>query len=241
MPLPAQIEKSPANLKLQKAGTIFLDEAGTLTPAAQIKLLQVLQDGTFSRVGGTEIMTADVRVITATNDDLKSAADSGRFRKDLYYRLNVFPINIPPLQERSDDIPFLIDLFLRRLNKEMQKRIHSAEPRVIAALKQYEWPGNIRELDNLIERAYILEQSDVLSQESFPSELFQGKNYDSTVVSVSADQPLAVARNIAVEDFERHYLSALLAAHKGPNQPFGQKGRHLFTPIAQAHAKIWAA
>ncbi len=206
--------KKLGKFEIAKTGTIFLDEVGTLTPSAQIKLLQVLQDSTFSRVGGTETLKADVRVITATNDDLKAAVENNRFRRDLYYRLNVFPIDIPPLSQRVDDIPYLIDLFLKRLNNEMQKNIHSVESRVIATLKKYAWPGNIRELENIIERAYILEQSSVLTPESFPSELFEGE-MTMAVVPVSAQMPLAAARHLAVEDFERQYLKELLSANLG--------------------------
>jgi DNA-binding NtrC family response regulator len=206
--------KKLGKFEIAKGGTIFLDEVGTLTPPAQIKLLQVLQDSTFSRVGGTETLKADVRVITATNDDLKAAVEYGRFRRDLYYRLNVFPIDIPPLSQRTDDIPFLIDLFLKRLNNEMQKNIHGVEPRVVGAFKKYAWPGNIRELENLIERAYILEQSSVLTPESFPAELFEG-DMTVAVVPVSAQMPLSAARHLAVEDFERQYLKELLSANLG--------------------------
>jgi DNA-binding NtrC family response regulator len=206
--------KKLGKFEIAKSGTIFLDEVGTLSPAAQIKLLQVLQDNTFSRVGGTEILKADARVITATNDDLKAAVEDGRFRRDLYYRLNVFPIDIPPLSQRVDDIPFLIDLFLKRLNNDMQKNIHAVEPRVTAALKRYAWPGNIRELENLVERAYILEQSAVLTPESFPAELFEG-DMAVAVVPVSAQMPLSAARQLAVEDFERQYLKELLTANMG--------------------------
>ncbi|MEJ2661343.1 MAG: sigma-54 dependent transcriptional regulator [Desulfobacteraceae bacterium] len=206
--------KKLGKFEIAKSGTIFLDEVGTLTPAAQIKLLQVLQDNTFSRVGGTEILKADARVITATNDDLKAAVEDGRFRRDLYYRLNVFPIDIPPLSQRVDDIPYLIDLFLKRLNNDMQKNIHAVEPRVTAALKRYAWPGNIRELENLVERAYILEQSAVLTPESFPAELFEG-DMTVAVVPVSAQMPLSAARHLAVEDFERQYLKELLTANMG--------------------------
>jgi DNA-binding NtrC family response regulator len=206
--------KKFGKFEIAKGGTIFLDEIGTLTPPAQIKLLQVLQDSTYSRVGGTETLKADVRVIAATNDDLKAAVESGRYRRDLYYRLNVFPIDIPPLNQRTDDIPFLIDLFLKRLNNEMQKNIHSVESRVVAAFKQYSWPGNIRELENLIERAYILEQSTVLSPESFPAELFEGE-MTVAVVPVSAQMPLSSARHLAVDDFERQYLKELLATNQG--------------------------
>ncbi len=206
--------KKLGKFEIAKGGTIFLDEVGTLTASAQIKLLQVLQDSTFSRVGGTETLRADVRVIAATNDDLKAAVENGRYRRDLYYRLNVFPIEIPPLSQRADDIPFLIDLFLKRLNSEMQKNIHSVEPRVLGALKHYSWPGNIRELENIIERSYILEQSSVLSPESFPAELFEGE-MAVAVVPVSAQMPLSAARHLAVEDFERQYLKELLSANLG--------------------------
>jgi transcriptional regulator with GAF, ATPase, and Fis domain len=146
--------------EIARDGTIFLDEVGTLSPSAQIKLLQVLQDKTFSRVGGTDSLTTDARVIAATNEDIKSAVEAGRFRKDLYYRLNVFPLELPPLSARADDIPMLVEHFLKRLNAESDKKINSADPRVIAALKNYAWPGNIRELENILERGVILTQND---------------------------------------------------------------------------------
>ncbi len=200
--------------EIARSGTLFLDEVGTLSPSAQIKLLQVLQDQSFSRVGGTDIINTDVRVIAATNLDLEAAVHSGQFRKDLFYRLNVFPIEIPPLRARPDDIPVLVDFFLKRLNAFGEKQIHSAEPRVIATLKNYDWPGNIRELENLVERAYILEQSSVLTPESFPGELFE-EEMMVAMVPVSAQMPLATARSQAVEDFERQYLKELLAVNKG--------------------------
>jgi DNA-binding NtrC family response regulator len=206
--------KKLGKFEVAKGGTLFMDEVGTLTHSAQIKLLQVLQDGTFTRVGGTDAQMTDVRVIAATNEDLKTAVDSGRFRKDLFYRLNVFPIAIPPLKDRPDDIPFLVDYFLEQQNAASDEKINSVQPRVIAALKKYGWPGNIRELENLIERAHILEQSSELTLESFPSELFEDQG-PLAMVPVTIQMALGSARNQAVEDFERQYLKELLIANKG--------------------------
>ena len=147
------VRKKPGKFELARGGTIFLDEIGTVSPSAQIKLLQVLQDGTFSRVGGEEVLTTDARIISATNADLAGMWDRGEFRKDLYYRLNVFPVEIPPLRERVEDIDFLSEVFLNNLNQKHEKNIHTVHPQVIRAFKNYHWTGNIRELENLMERA----------------------------------------------------------------------------------------
>ena len=138
-------------------GTIFLDEINTISSTMQIKLLQVLQDRIFQRVGGESPIEADVRVIAASNSDLQEMCDQGLFRKDLYYRLSVFPLEIPSLQQRSEDIPDWIYYLLDWFNKHYFKDIQDAEPIVVKALQEYAWPGNIRELENVIERAYILE------------------------------------------------------------------------------------
>ncbi len=137
-------------------GTLFLDEVGTLTLSAQAKLLRVLQEGQIERVGDTRIREVDVRVVAATNIDLEEAVGQGQFREDLYYRLNVFPIRIPPLRERYADIPMLIDHFLRQFSTRHKKRISGFTERAIGALMSYRWPGNIRELENMIERGVIL-------------------------------------------------------------------------------------
>ena len=208
------IKRKLGRFEIASGGTIFLDEIGTITPSAQIKLLQVLQDGTFQRVGGEETLRTDVRVIAATNADLKRMCEEGRFRKDLYYRLNVFPIEIPMLRERIDDIPLFIETFLRNLNTFSLKKIHSTHPRVLKALNRYSWPGNIRELENLIERAYILETSGELTPESFPNELFES---DANPVFIPSSEALTLtqARQRGVEDIERRYLKAVLTSHKG--------------------------
>jgi len=146
-------------------GTIFLDEIGELTPEIQIALLRVLQEKEFERVGGNRTIQADVRVITATNRDLQREVTQGRFRADLYYRLNVFPIHSPSLKERSDDIPILVDYFISRFATRMGKRIQQIDRRTLDAMQRYSWPGNIRELQNVIERGVILADSEVFRLE----------------------------------------------------------------------------
>jgi transcriptional regulator with GAF, ATPase, and Fis domain len=208
------VRRKLGKFEIASEGTIFLDEIGTITPAAQIKLLQVLQDGTFQRVGGEVTIKADVRVIGATNMDLKRMCDDGHFRKDLYYRLNVFPIEIPPLRERLEDIPHLTKTFLKKMNRINMKDIKDVSPRVMEAFQNYSWPGNIRELENLLERAYILETSSVLRPESFPGELFESQVPLSSI-PFSDSNTLADVRHKAIENVERHYLKRLMEKNRG--------------------------
>jgi DNA-binding NtrC family response regulator len=208
------IRKKLGKFEIAKGGTIFLDEIGTITTSAQIKLLQVLQDGTFQRVGGEETIQANVRVITATNMDLARMCDDGEFRKDLYYRLNVFPLQIPPLRERKEDIPHIAQVILERLEKFNKKQIRSIHNRVMEGFMKYTWPGNVRELENLLERAYILENSSVLKEESFPAELLSGLEV-SAGMAVDSSLPLAEVRSKGVEEIEQRYLRELLASNRG--------------------------
>ncbi|UCG20652.1 MAG: sigma-54-dependent Fis family transcriptional regulator [Deltaproteobacteria bacterium] len=208
------VRKKLGKFEIAKGGTIFLDEIGTITPSAQIKLLQVLQDGTFQRVGGEETIQANVRVITATNMDLARMCDDGEFRKDLYYRLNVFPVEIPPLRERKEDIPHIAEVILDRLEKFNKKQIRSIHSSVMEGFMKYTWPGNVRELENLLERAYILENSLVLKEESFPAELLSGQEL-SAGMAVDSSLPLAEVRSRGVEEIERRYLRELLASNRG--------------------------
>ena len=207
------IRRKLGRFEIAQGGTIFLDEVGTIMPSAQVKLLEILQTSTFSRVGGEEAIEADVRVIAATNTDLLKMCEEGQFRKDLYYRLNVFPIQIPPLTERLEDISHIVEVILRKLNKFHLKEINDVHADVVEAFRSYSWPGNIRELENLLERAYILEDSSVLSPESFPGELFTAGSFPRAELDVS--QTLAEARRRGIEDLERRYLQELLARNKG--------------------------
>ncbi|MEJ2167281.1 MAG: sigma-54 dependent transcriptional regulator [Desulfobacterales bacterium] len=208
------VRRKPGKFEMARAGTIFLDEIGTITPPAQVKMLQVLQDGTFSRVGGEDVLQSDARVIAATNADLSAMSNKGEFRKDLYYRLNVFAVEVPPLRDRVEDIPYLISVFLKKLDQKYGKNIHTAHPRVVQALKNYPWPGNIRELENLMERAYILETSPQLTSDGFPAELFESGG-PAAALPVNVNLSLAEARRRAVENFERHYLRELFVRNKG--------------------------
>jgi DNA-binding NtrC family response regulator len=142
--------------EMADGGTLFLDEIGELSPAVQAKLLRVLQEHTFERVGGTRAIDVDVRIITATNLDLARAVRERRFREDLYFRLNVFPVPIPPLRERPEDVPALVQHFIGKFAQEMRKPVRGASPEALRALQSYHWPGNVRELENAIERAVIL-------------------------------------------------------------------------------------
>ena len=142
--------------------TLFLDEIGDLPLEMQSKLLRVLQDGRFERLGGTQTLEADVRLVAATNRDLDSAVRAGKFREDLYYRLNVFPIRLPPLRQRRDDIPLLAWLFIREFERSLDKTIEAIARPSLEALTNYDWPGNVRELRNVIERAMIVSRGPVL-------------------------------------------------------------------------------
>jgi two-component system, NtrC family, response regulator PilR len=149
-------------------GTIFLDEIGDTSPAMQVKMLRVLQERTIRRVGGTEEIPVDVRIISATNRDLSEMVAENQFREDLFYRISVIPLELPALRQRRDDIPLLADHFLSRLNTSMGKRIDRISDEALKKLETYDWPGNVRELENAMERAFILETSPELSPQHLP-------------------------------------------------------------------------
>ena len=162
--------------ELADKGTIFLDEVGDMSPPTQIKLLRVLQEGEFERVGGTRVVKVDVRVIAATNRDLKGEVEAGRFRRDLYYRLKVVPIKLPPLRERKDDLPLLMEHFMNKFRLEMGKDIYRVSEEAMEILKEYQYPGNVRELENLIEHAFVCCQGDTILPEHLPQDMFEAGN-----------------------------------------------------------------
>jgi two-component system response regulator PilR (NtrC family) len=167
--------------EVANGGTIFLDEVGETSPAIQVKLLRVLQDKEFKRVGGTKEIKVDVRIITATNRDLSKAVSEGKFREDLYYRLNVIPITLPPLRERADDIPLLADHFLNKFNKALNKNVKGFSQTTMELFRNYEWRGNVRELENVIERAVALSNSEIITPEYLPDILRDSSRSSSAI------------------------------------------------------------
>jgi len=165
------VNRKPGRFELAHKGTLFLDEVGELPKDMQVKLLRVIQDQEFERVGGLRTIKVDVRLITATNRNLFKDVKEKRFREDLYYRLNVLPIHIPPLRERKEDTPVLTDYFIDKFNKKLSRDIGNVEPGVRQAIINYDWPGNIRELENLLERLVLLSLDDTLRVEDLPSEI----------------------------------------------------------------------
>jgi transcriptional regulator with GAF, ATPase, and Fis domain len=157
-------------------GTIFLDEVEAMSRNLQVKLLRTLQDGTFLKVGGTSPVSVDVRIIAATNQDLEGAVKSKLFREDLYYRLNVIKIALPPLRERVEDIPLLVRFFINKFNKKMGKNIRRVSPHAMKVLVSHAWPGNIRELEHVIERALVIAEADELTKEDLPLEIMPAHN-----------------------------------------------------------------
>jgi two-component system response regulator PilR (NtrC family) len=195
-------------LEVAEKGTIFLDEIGEMSPVMQVKLLRVLQERKFRRVGGLEELTADIRVIAATNQDLTKAVAEGRFREDLYYRINVIPIVLPPLRERREDIPLLAEHFLARYAEEMGKAVSGISQSAMDLLLQHQWPGNIRELENVIERAVALEATPTILPDSLPAALKGATARNGGARSALPDAGFDLESH--VQEIERGYIARAL-------------------------------
>jgi two-component system, NtrC family, response regulator AtoC len=195
-------------------GTLFLDEIGNMSFSVQAKLLKVLEEGTFMRLGGTKSITVDVRLITATNKVLKEAAAKGEFREDLFYRLNVMPLFIPPLRERPEDtLPLALDI-MQRYNREMKKSFTGFTPAAADLLRQYPWPGNIRELKNVIERTMILAPEGDIDVDELPEEIrdFERPEVTPTEIMTSADISPTGAQFVTLHELEQRYIHEVLSA-----------------------------
>ncbi len=187
-------------------GTLFLDEIGEIPPSTQVKLLRVLQEGEFQRVGGSNTIKVDVRIVAATNQNLEELIKSGRFRQDLYFRLNVVPLQVPPLRDRGDDIPLLVAHFIQKSNEKMRKQVGGMSPQVLSLLMAYNWPGNIRELENLIQRMMVVAKEEILDVQDLPPEI-RGKEKESPRERARDLKDMARGSTEAVE--KRAILDAL--------------------------------
>jgi len=202
------IKDKIGRFELANGGTLFLDEIGDITPNMQVKLLRVLQEGEFERVGGTETLKVDVRIIAATNKNLEEEINTNNFRQDLYYRLNVIPIHVPPLRERQDDVKLLVEHFLAKFNTIYNKNIEPLEDNIMQVLEDYDWPGNIRELENVLERAVVLNKSNKLVMDDFPDTISKKQK---TTIEFSEDDGLSKA----VNEYERTVILSELEKNKG--------------------------
>jgi two-component system response regulator PilR (NtrC family) len=212
-------------IEVAERGTIFLDEIGEMTQTMQVKLLRVLQDRRFRRLGGTDEVQADIRVIAATNQDLQKMVAEGRFREDLYYRINVIQVHLPPLRDRREDVPLLADHFLSKYAHGIEKPVRGISHEAQALLMAYHWPGNVRELENVIERAVALEPTPLVLPESLPGQVRSGGAGSAKGVGLAARQaaPSGTLPDINEgfdlealgEEFYRHYIALALERSGG--------------------------
>jgi DNA-binding NtrC family response regulator len=218
----------PGLVEVAEGGTLFIDEIGEMAPGMQAKLLRVLEDGHYRRVGGTREANADVRVIAATNRDLEVEQKAGRFREDLFYRLNVVSIDLPPLKARREDIPELVEHFLE--SRPLRNVRYRIDPDALAALVRYDWPGNVRELANVLERAQILAEEDVITLDDLPSNLI-------TAAEGGPSAPAADPRHL--DEVERRHVEDVLRQEKGNKlraaKILGVSRRALYRLLARYH------
>ncbi|HEY4241879.1 MAG TPA: sigma-54 dependent transcriptional regulator [Kofleriaceae bacterium] len=192
------LARRPGRFELADGGTLFLDEVGDLPMDVQIKLLRTVQEREFERVGGSETIKVDVRLVSATNRDLEKMIEEGEFREDLYYRLNVFPINLPPLRDRPDDLPPLVAHFIAKFARQMGASPAAASPEALARLREYNWPGNVRELENIIERAIILAKGQPLGAQHLDFGRRAGAPQSTNTGSVPVVMPAASSAPVPV-------------------------------------------
>jgi formate hydrogenlyase transcriptional activator len=216
------VQRRPGRFEMAEGGTIFLDEVGDLPMETQIALLRVLQEREFERVGGTEVLRTDVRVISATNRDLQAAIADSTFRSDLFYRLNVFPIELPPLRERKGDVPLLVNYFVDRYAKRAGKKIKHIQKKTLETLQEYSWPGNVRELQNVIERSLIITETSEFSIDK----------------SWVANEPQSSAGATERKSNERHRIEAALAQSNGKIAGASGAAAKLGIPASTLESKI---
>ena len=198
------VSSKPGRFELANGGTLFLDEIAEIPPEVQVKLLRALQESEFERIGGVKTIKVDVRVIAATNRDLLKDIEEARFREDLYYRLNVVPIELPPLRNRRDDIPLLVKAFLEKYNRKLGKDVTGTTSETLRALMEYSWPGNIRELENVIERGVLFAESTELDVSDLSEQITRSSPASTT------EQPSTVANEPMTEDVGQRSMKAIV-------------------------------
>jgi DNA-binding NtrC family response regulator len=210
------IRQKAGYFELASGGTLFLDELGTISPAMQIKLLRVLQQKEIRRVGGSDLTKVDVRIVAATNASLEDAVAAGTFREDLYYRLDVVKLTVPPLRDRPEDIPLLAEIFREKFSESLSRPdIRAIDRLANARLKTYPWPGNVRELENVIQRGIILARGPSLGEVDLPERLKRGAARRTSVPSFDLDEPLLAVVGRVQNAVEAEYLKRLLRRYKG--------------------------
>lgn len=205
----------PGRFELADGGTLFLDEIGEMPKPLQVKLLRVLQDGKFERLGGTRTLAVDVRLIAATNKDLTAEVEAGNFRDDLFYRLNVITLELPPLRSRREDIPLLVDRFLEKYSEKDAKPIRGISRQALETLEAYYWPGNVRELENAIEQAVVLTQSDTIEQMDLPASIHKGSK-DS--VQPQDSKSISIPLGTPMEKIEQKVITEVLSMTSGDKE-----------------------
>ncbi len=202
------VSSKPGRFELADGGTFFLDEVAEMSVEMQVKLLRVLQDKSFERVGGIRTLTVDVRLITATNKDLDAEVKAGRFRSDLFYRLNVVPISLPPLRERAGDIPLLVAYFVNKFSEKLKKPAPTVSPETLELLLQFPWPGNIRQLENVIERLIVMNETKAISPDQLPDEIleFEEERFYATQGGTLKEQVREATRRIEKRAIEEALL-----------------------------------
>ena len=208
-------ERRSGKFELANKGTIFLDEIGDMSVSTQSKLLRVLQEQKFERLGGAETLAVDVRIISATHRDLEEEIEEGRFREDLYYRIKVVNIKIPPLRHRKEDIPLLVNRFIQYFSEEHQKRIVSISNEAMKILISYNWPGNVRQLKNVIESALVLANNEILDTTDLPEEIKHPENNAMTLKNVDYNLSFRDAKKLLIENFERDFIKKKLEEFSG--------------------------
>jgi transcriptional regulator with GAF, ATPase, and Fis domain len=229
------LQRRQGRFELANGGTIFLDEVGELPAETQTALLRVLQDRKFERVGGTQSIQVDVRVVAATNRDLEAAMANGTFRADLFYRLNVFPIQMPPLRERKDDILMLLEYFVQRFGRKIGKTFSKIDKRTVELFKSYDWPGNVRELQNVIERSVIVSPDDVFCVDEAWLTTTDRAN---TEVANSRLQPRLPELTIDDPGRERQIIETALAESRGRVYGINGAAAKLRIPPSTLDSKI---